>query len=52
MNLTIEQVNDILSNLDKHNLKAKYSLVAENEPKDYYEENIKVKKQIKPKFIN
>lgn len=38
MNLTIKQVNDILSNLDKYNLRAKYSLVLEQEPEDYYEE--------------
>lgn len=47
MNLTIEQVNDVLSNLDKHNLKAKYSLVAENEPLDYWEEKYQGHNSIK-----
>lgn len=38
MNLTIEQVNDVLSDLSKHSLQRKYSLVLEQEPGDYYEE--------------
>ncbi len=37
-NLSIEQINDILSDLSESCLKRKYSLVASEQPDNYYEE--------------
>lgn len=36
--MTVEQINEILSNLDEYRLDRTYTKVATDEPKDYYDE--------------
>lgn len=36
--MTVEQINEVLSNLDEYRLGKKFTKVATDEPKDYYVE--------------